>query len=340
MYIILLSYTFILSMIDLLRLSQKIKKSLYYIGILMIFIIFIFNKGNLDTFNYEKIFLIEPVEVEIGYLSLIRIIKFFSGTHQWIIVLIAMLLCYIGFIKKMKDTKGCGLVLFLYSIELILYDINQIRNLLCYILIFQGIEYLKNGKNIKYLLLNTLATTIQKFGFTYFGFYFLVKKKLKLKSFIVCFLCLFMISVFSVNILKLLFIKYLPEKAAYYFSVSVRFGNLIYLLLLILDIYILKLLGFFSKNKFSKKYIEIVYILFPILLFPFSYLTIEIIARSYRNTLLLKWWTISGELEEVDLKKRLYTNILLVLSATLPLISYYLKDKEFVYNLIKVINNI
>lgn len=300
------------------------KKIIINLLLLIIFILFTFNRFNEDYKAYIDIFENEH-NVEIGYIALIKVIKCFGGTHQILIFIVGLGLIF-GILRNVKKITYSIWILFFYFIDTFVYDINQLRNLICYILILIGLNYLVKNRNRKYLILNTIAIFFHRIGLIYYLFFFMNLFKLKNYKKLIkigFFLGYLIIPIFMITMLKLF-----PEKATVYFKAKIRLGNMMYYILILIDLFLLKYLKLFDpETKEEEVYLK--FILFPIIFLPYSALSIELITRIYRNTLLVKWLYILKNIEFQGMEKKIITLLFLFIGAVFPTIVLIYKEYDF-----------
>lgn len=311
------------------------KKNLYlelikkgYIFIL--FVLFILNRDNSDYQAYLDIFNGKMTVLEKGYLYFIKFIKLLNGNHNFIILILGILLIYTLFYLYRIKYEFC--FIFLYSIYVFAFDINQIRNLFCILFVMIGIKFLQKKKNFLYLIFNGLAASFQSLGYIYFVFYFLQKIKLKkyIKIISILFICGFLaIPIFS-KTMEIIF----PDKALAYFARKPRFGMVLYYFFLIMDIFIIR-----CKEKVKKGDILFIkFILFPIVFLPYSFLFLELIHRIWRNTLFIKWFYLLKDLESEKKKYKIF--FFLFIQQFILIGADFIKSKEFVISLVAQIGNL
>ncbi|MGL4997909.1 MAG: EpsG family protein [Cetobacterium sp.] len=312
---------------------KYIHKILILTLIASIFGFFSFNKTNNDYQAYLQIFKNEK-NVEIGYVYIIKIIKFFGGNHQTIVLGIGILLSIYLLFEVLKKTKYSILIISLYFSQNFIYDLNQLRNTLCYLIILFGLNCLSENKNTKYIFLNFLAISFQRLGIIYL-LYFLLSKINK-KSYYKIITILSIGGIFAIPIIKMILLKFFPDKASIYFGFKVSKGFLFYYILCGLDLLVLKIAGAFETET-KEEDIYLKFILFPIIFLPYGVLSIEIISRVYRNALFIKWILIFKKIRFEKLKLRITVVLLSLLGAALPIIVTYYKDKEFLLKLLKTL---
>lgn len=229
-------------------------------------------------------------------------------------------------------------LIYIYVLHCFILDINQIRNLFCILFIYIGLFYLKNKKSIKYLIFNIIAIFFHNIGYIYILFYLLQKfnfKKYKKVIFYIFFSGYLVLFSFDD-----IFLKIFPSQAPRYLFYKPNLGKLIYYLLAIIDIVIL-LIGNRGKKIKSeeKKYIE--FILFPIIFLPFSYFTLELMSRIYRNSFFIKWFYFFRYIKNKNKKSSIFILwILIILQQIIILIANIYKNPIKTFNLLKQISNI
>lgn len=310
---------------------KYIQRFISLLLILVVFILFSFNKENNDYLAYLEIFELES-KVENGYIYLIKVIKMIKGSHQYIVFIIGLVLVFYLLFRFLKKTRYPVLILFLYFQNNFIYDLNQIRNTLSYILILYALEYLIKNQNKKYLLLNFLAISFQRVGIIYLFFFIL--SKFEMKKYYKILLFISSIGIFLLPIFKIILLKLFPDKASVYFATKISKGYLLYYILFLLDLIILKITNSFDiKSKEDE--ILLKFILFPVIFLPGGMLSIDLVSRPYRNALLIKWLFIFKKIEDQKILNRVLVAILCVLGAVFPsIVTYYKNSGEW----LKLIN--
>lgn len=331
-YLSLVLSSFLFSIFEIFKENKKnlffkvIKKGYVFI----LFLLFIFNRDNSDYQNYLKIFKGELLVKEKGYIFLIQFFKIFNGNHNFIILILGILLIYtLFYLYKVKYEIS---FIFLYSIYVFAFDINQIRNLFCILFIMIGIKFLQKKKDLFYLIFNGLAASFQSLGYIYFVFYFL--QKIKLKKYIKIISVLFICGFFTLFIFPKAMEFFFPDKAQAYFDRKPRFGMILYYIFIITDIFIIK-----CKEKIKKEDILLIkFTLFPIIFLPYSFFFLELIHRVWRNALYIKWFYL---LKDLGSEKKKYFIFSLLATQQFMLIGVdFIKSKEFVISLVGQIGNL
>lgn len=331
-YLSLVFSSFFFSGIELFKNNKKnlylepIKKGYIFI----LFLLFIFNRNNNDYQNYLKIFKGEFQVKEKGYIFLVHILNFFKGNHNFIILILGILLIYTLFYLYRIKYVFC--LISLYSIYVFAFDINQIRNLFCILFIMIGIKFLQKKKDLFYLIFNGLAASFQSLGYIYFVFYFL--QKIKLKKYIKIISVLFICGFFTLFIFPKAMEFFFPDKAQAYFDRKPRFGMILYYIFIIMDIFIIK-----CKEKIKKEDILLIkFTLFPIIFLPYSFFFLELIHRVWRNALYIKWFYLLKGLGNE--KKKYFIFSLLATQQFMLIGADFIKSKEFVINLVSQLGNL
>ncbi|MGL5350485.1 MAG: EpsG family protein [Cetobacterium sp.] len=311
------------------------KKIMTNIFLIVLFVLFAFNRFNEDYIAYLNIFKSEK-NVELGYVMLIKLIKFFNGNHHTILFIVGLFLTLI-LLKNIKKTKYCIWILLFYFLDTFIYDINQIRNLICYLMILIGINFLTQVKKKNYLIMNTIAVLFHRIGIIYYLYFFISNFELKNYKKIIKILFFsgyLMTPIFVVSMLYLF-----PEKSTVYFNGKIRLGNLMYYILIGFDLFLLNYLKLFTPKDLEGD-IYLKFILFPLIFLPYSVLSIELITRIYRNTLLIKWIYIFKNLDNKKLNEKLITIFILFIGAIFPGVILIYKEYEFWERLINSISKI
>lgn len=320
------------------KLSVNIKKNITYFLALIVFIVFGFNRMNNDYNAYLFYFENKPIFVEKGYLIIINILQRIGGNHNWIIIISGIMLVYFFFIKN--KNKYTAHVIFLYSLNYLMFDITQIRNTILLLMISFGIYYSskKFNKIRYYYLFNLIGASIQSLGILYFGFGLL--KKLDKKKYIKLILILIFLNFILINIIKVLIIRYFPEKANIYLDYKPSFTGILFWYILvgldILNFIILKVdkeEDIFMKNIFR-------FYLYNLIFLPLTILNIEIFSRLYRNLFLLKCILITNRFQKLDQVRVRLGFLILCFTVFLPIVVLLIKDIGFYKEMIGYFNQI
>lgn len=327
-YFIILFILFIVSIFEIFS-KKKISKKIL---ITLVFILIAFNRGNYDYLNYQNIFIGEYLEqdrIEYGYIVLTKIIKLFKGNHNIIILITAFIFIKSIFFNN-KEYK-IGFIIFLYSLYNIFYDINQLRNLLMYSLIYLGIDRIINQKK-GYFIFGFLGASIHKFGLYYLLFKW--KVKMTIKKYLKSIFLISLILLLSILILKFLSILCFPKLEKYLKTYRLTIFSIVYFIQIAIDFIVFKLLNIFNEKLSFKNEIYLKFYLFSIVLLPLSLLNLELIGRSYRNAYFAKMFCIVNILDEKKLLIKTAIFLLLIINAILPLLVAYITSPDFILGLI------
>lgn len=336
-YLLLVLSSFFFSFLEVFisKIKRRYFKVFEKIYICVLFLLFVFNRGNSDYGNYCAIFNGNFIVKEKGYLFFTKTLANIGGNHNLVLLLLGMLLIYV-FFYLYKNTYKISFI-FLYSIYTFMYDINQIRNLFCILFVLIGLKFLQKNKDIFYLIFNILGISFQRIGYIYIIFYIL--KKLKLKNYLKMIGTLFFLGIFFIPVFKDIMIYLFPDKAFFYFSIKPRFGMIIYCFFIVMDIFILKILKYNKKIE-KDEIILIKFILFPIIFLPYSILSIELMNRVWRNSLYLKWIYVFKSLKNRKKKDKFIVYFTLIFQQIIILGIEFLKNREYLINLTSQLNNV
>lgn len=320
-------------------LNKGSTKSIYFklyftIFIVIIYLLFAFNRYNNDYDNYVKAFTgqLSQGNMEKGYLFLVEIVKKLNGNHNWIIIFSATFFIYIIFYKK--KIYYSLLFLFLYFISNFIYDINQIRNLLMICLVYFALNELEKGKRLKALFLILISITIHKMGALYLLFYVLniiftknyikIFKKLVYISFL--FTLFFLINRERIINLVKDFLILITGRYSYFDGLNL--GFLISIFQFIVSLLLIKLcIGKQERSIYFK------FLLFNMMFLPFCFISKEIYLRIYRNSVYAKWYVLIDKMKEKKVSIRILSYLLL-LSEGLDLFVLYFRSNEFAVKII------
>ena len=340
-YLLLTFSSFCFSFLELFTdiIRKKFFKIIQYFYIFLLSIIFIFNRENSD-YNAYLLFFKERNDIvhERGYLIFTDIIRLMNGNHNIVILILGLLMIYTFF--YLYKSHYIISYIFLYSIFVLIFDINQIRNLYCILFILIGIKFLSKKKDIAYLLLNFLAISFQRLGLIYLIFYIL--QKFTLKTYIKFISIIFISSLLLQDVIINYATNIFPDKIFYYLRYKQNMGHLLYYFLILMDV--LFLLIAFYKNKKKLTILEklcVKFILFPIIALPFSSFVLELIIRLWRNSMYIKWYYYLKFLRKDNKKQKnfLLWSLLLFQQLTYIFILFYSNKSNTIY-ILKQIGNI
>ena len=284
-YISLVFSSFIFSLLELFTTLRKEKwfKIIQFSFIVVLFILYAFNRNNIDYENYQKMFIGEMDVAEKGYLFLNRVVKYLGGTYNFIPLILGggFIFC-IFYLYKIEYPIS---FIFLYSMMSFSYDVNQIRNLFCSVFILIAIyNLIKDRKNI-YKIFNIIAFFFQRLGIVYFLFYIL--NKFKLNNYKKIVFTMFLVIVLSINTFPYFIKIFIPDKINY-LDKRTHFSPLAYLIYLLVNLLILKL-SKSSRKINTKEEVFVKFIFFPWLFLPSAIFFLEIIVRIVRFSNYIKW---------------------------------------------------
>lgn len=335
LYLFLLISTFIFSLLEI---SSNITRYKLYqlfqkVYIFFYLFLFIFNRDNSDYNNYVNYFEGQRwIISENGYLLFTQLIKKIGGNHNIIILIVGIFSFYVIFYKY--KIKYVLTFLFLYTFYSFAYDINQIRNLLVISLVLLCLDnIIKKRKKYRYLICSVLTIFFQRIGYIYIFFYLFQKVSLKNYKKI-------LFGVFISGFLLMLnFEKFVgiffPEKL-YYFQNKPRFGVTLYFILILMDIILMNFIKY--NNKIDSIYEK--FILYPIIFLPYSFLTLELISRVWRNTLYLKWFYFLNKVSRKTQKEKWIVYCILTFEMVFYMLVWLYKNPEAILNIISQVDNI
>jgi hypothetical protein len=303
--------------IELIRFNKYISWFLALFPLFFIFSMIGFNRISRDYEAYGNAFWDEEYRsnFEIGYVKLVELLNHFGQGITTLVFLVGVIfLCVIA--KFLKTNNHVNLVLFCYCVFPLVYDINQTRNTLMYLIVTLSLVYVIKEKPLKHFVALAIAYSIHSFALIYVPFYYLCKKDRKsfLKIMIISTLALIVLSPLIVKILM----HVIPYKMAVYLDNKTRFGFIILYFYAFLDIltvwWIDKKINPRLKQE-DKRKMEVLYrfVFFPIIILPFSPYFLTVI-RLQRNALLVKYIYCALAMGYMTVKEKLITVFLLLLS--------------------------
>lgn len=281
--------------------DKKINKFIRNIFIFLLWFIYGFNRDNNDYKNYLIIFEKEEY-VEKGYILLVKLVKIFSGNHNWIVLILSSLMIYVFFIRY--KPKYPVTLIFIYSILNLIYDINQIRNFYAILFIYLVLKEKKKIIKIFYIF---ISIGFHSISIIYLLFFYL--KKLSLKNFKWIGSIIFIFNFIGVEILQEIILYLFPSKGEHYLSLKPNLGWILYIIVLLIDILCL----YFYKNN-NKRNINLrKFIIFNLIFLPLGKLNIELVFRLYRNLTYIRLYYYLDILVLMNKKRRVIGWILLIL---------------------------
>lgn len=318
--IVALCFSFLFMIVELTRVNKYIS---WYLAVTPLFFLFAMiglNRMNRDYPFYEKAFYDENYRdnFEFGYRYLVKFLNYGGFDHTSIVLIVGFLLMFI-LLKYLYNNNNVNLVIFFYCSYVLIYDINQTRNTLMYLIIILSLIYVIKEKPIKHYILWFVAFSFHKFALIYLPFYYLCKKNRR--TFYKIIIGLTFIFLMSSPLIIEISSIILPDKMSVYLTKKPGFGVLAIFIYTLLDIFIVWLLDKKIGNRFQekdKKTMETLYrfIWFPILILPFTFYFLEVI-RIQRNSLLVKYIYCALAMKYMNTKERLITLMLLLLSTSI-----------------------
>lgn len=296
-------------------------------------IIFSYNRQNGDYLNYKNFFEMGLDNMERGFSMLCKIIKKVNGSYEIVVFIIGIVLFAI--MKKifLKKSSYKNLILFLYFLYPSLIDLNQIRNFLMISCVYISLNFLIQYKILRAYFFVFISLFFHKLGVIYFVFLYLSRFSIKkYKKYVKK---LVLINIILNNFIIIILLKIYPLKISSYLKRKPKFGILLILIYLILDIYIINYISKKIKNKVKNKkerrMQEIFYkfIYFSIIITPYLMYFLEI-KRIERNSLIIKYVYCASALKYLNFKRKIFVVCFLILSSIIPLmvICY---EKTFFY---------
>lgn len=331
-YIVLVSISFFCTIIELLN---KKKEKKIFIPIILSFYFFIFNNKNADYSSYSLFFDKIPEnygKIEVGLYYLMLFFKKFNFSYQSIPISIGIFYFYIYFFKNKKHLNYPSLIILNYSIYNLIFDINQIRNLLMIIFIFIGIQRYNQKLKLSWFP-NLVAILFHKFGIVYLIFGYL--KSFSMKKYIKIVILGFLFNVLFLQIVKGVTLYFFPDKMQVYYSLKVNFGGLLYFIIILNDLFLIYYIEGFDNKKNTLDELYLKFFMFIILFLPYSFLSLEIMTRLYRNVFLVKCIFITNKMKKLNFKNRILAAIILVFNSALPLIIGYYSSPEYTMSILK-----
>lgn len=341
LYCFLLITSFILSFVEIITTHRNKEYKLYQkLYILILWGLIAFNRNNKDYNGYVEYFNLGNKlkgYIEGGYLFFSEIIKYFSGSYEWILFITATFFIYVIF--------GCYRIkypvafFFLYLSYNFLYDLPQTRNMLAISLFLYGFNCISMKKRLFY---GVLATTFHKIGAIYLLNY--LTEKIKLRSYIIGCFTLLIISYFLKNYFlnfgKVIFGDRRTEIYIEYFH-----GGFKYFIFYFFQIFydcIIIMLGNLHKKilKQEEKYIKL--IIFPISFLIVCFIHTELITRLIRGVFFIKiYYYFNIMFSKHYLNRKLELWILIVIGHFIFYIPNFRADKIlFFLNSIEQIDNL
>lgn len=303
--------------IEILRVNKFISWGLTLIPLFLLFFIIGFNRDNRDYQYYEKAFIdnVYRDSFEIGYSTLVKFVNFLNFDHTIIVFLSGSLFLLI-LIKSLSQNNHVNLVIFFYCLYPLIYDINQIRNTLMYLLVVLSLIFIVKNQVVKHYTVLILALAMHKLAVVYLPFYYLCIKNRThfMRILLVTSIMLFLLSPIVINILLEVF----PTKMPLYLERRPGLGVIIVFIYSIIDYFTVWWIDKIIRPRLSeedKLKIEVLYrfVWFPIIILPFAFYFIEV-SRLQRNAILVKYIYCAIAMKYMTVKEKLITVSLLLVS--------------------------
>lgn len=303
----------------IIELKRVSRYTSWYFALIPLFILFSiigFNRLSRDYLSYQLAFSNFYVRntYEFGYVKLVDFVQIMGLDHTSIVFLTGVLLLLV-LLQYLKTNNHINLVVFFYCVYPLVFDINQTRNTLMYLIIILSLVYVIKEKPVKHYILLFISFSIHNIAVVYLPFYYLSKWKRKtfIRVIIIATISLFVVSQTALGIAA----KYYPE-IALYLQNPPRFGPIMLIFYLCLDIFtvwwIQKRISPRLEEK-EKRKMEVLYrfVWYPILAIPFAFYVAEF-ERLQRNGLLVKYVFSALAMRYMSVKEKLITVLLLLLS--------------------------
>lgn len=308
-------------LVELIRVKRITSKFFAVIPLVFLFIIVAFNRMNRDYVNYVNAFygIFNQDRMEFGYLALVNTIKKFDLDHTAIIFLVGVLLMSV-LRKFLKDSNHINMVIFFYAAFPLIFDINQIRNTIMYLLIITSFVFIAKEQKIKQYITMFLAFSFHYFSIVYAPFYFLnrMSRKKFMRTLVTTTIILAILSPIFMELANRTFNTF----SSYYTGERPGIGIVIIYAQSAIDVFTVWWVGKRTniiENK-NKVIMEVMYrfVWYSIIILPFCFYFLEF-TRVQRNALLVKFIFCALAMEYLTVKQKLITYFLLLLSLSLYL---------------------
>lgn len=320
--------------LELTGLSKFISRYLAITPLFFLFAMIAFNRDNRDYLAYERAFYDDYYRdtFEVGYGFLIKTLSRFGMGHEAIIFIAGSLLI-ITMLKMLKGSHNVNLVIFFYCAFPLIYDINQTRNLIMYLILVLALAFVLEFKQIKYYIMVAVAATFHVLALVYIPFYWLSKFDRKR------YIRILQIATISLGIGAPIVISgltyLLPGKMEYYLSRPPGMGVIVYFVYAILDFFTVwwvdKKAGL-NIAEGERKRMEVMYrfVWYPVMALPFIFFFAEF-SRLQRNVLLVKYIYCAIAMKYMNIKQRIIIIILLLASVGLYTIIVFIYGQADLY---------
>lgn len=312
--------------LEMVRLNKYMSRFLALTPLFLLFSMIAFNRMNRDYENYLFAFesTIYRKAFEFGYTFLVNAVERTGGDHRAIVFMIGMLFMY-TLLKSLKTSSYVNMVVFFYCIFPLIFDINQIRNFMMYLLVILSFPFIVSGKPIKHYIMLFVAFSLHNFALIYAPLYYLCKKSRE--RFTSLMIKITVISSLASPLIISATKHFFPGKMSVYLSSPPRFGVVAVFINLFIDIYTVYLVDKQIKEKVTEedsKRLEIFYrfVWFSLLIIPFSFYFLEF-TRMQRNVLLVKYIYCALAMKYLGSYQRMFVVVLLSVSVVFNLFMAY-----------------
>jgi hypothetical protein len=293
--------------------SNKGKKFLAFLLIILMWIFFWGNTYNPDYFTYLNLYNSNSghltTSLESGFIFLIKISNLMGLSYNMFLLFFSLIGLFLIHSTIKLYTSNFNYIYLLYFIFPFFFDVVQIRNFMVMAIVFYSTRYLMNTNflsKLKFLILILFASSIQIISLVYLPFILVNIKSKKRESFIQ------LVSIFSIilSILILLNNKQIPflydlikltgiSKLEIYFNTKTNFGFLIYWFIQLISFTI----AYITKRYYnqytrdSNNNYKLIILNYQVQLLSFIYLPLFLLNSNFiriiRNLLLLNYLSIS-----------------------------------------------
>lgn len=309
-------------LIELINIKRITSKFFAIIPLFFLFIMVAFNRMNRDYENYLNVFngTYNAERLEFGYLNLINILQKYGLDHTAVVFFVGALLMLV-LLKFLKTSNHINMVLFFYAAFPLIFDINQTRNTIMYLIVILSLIFIAEKQPIKHYLMLFIASSFHYFSVIYAPFYFLNKlsREKFIKTLVTTTVILGLASPILMELANKLFITF----RSYYMGERPGIGIIIIFAQTALDVFTVWWIGKKINNKIEDKnkgIMEVMYrfVWYSIIILPFCFYFLEF-TRIQRNALLVKYIYSAFAMRYLTIKQKLFTYFLLLLSLFLYL---------------------
>lgn len=319
----------------LLRVNKYTSRFLAITPLFFLFCMVAFNRMSRDYLAYQRAFwdISFRDRLDFGYAYLVKVVDNLGGDQATIAFIAGVFLIFV-LLKILKTSNYVNVVVFFYCAFPLIFDVVQTRNFLMYLIVIFSLSFVERNKPFKHYFLLFIAFSIHKFALIYIPFYYLCKKSRK--EFTSTMIKLSVLLFISSPLVSVVMTRVLPEKTVYLMSAP-RMGavaNFIYVIVDILTVWWVdkKIAGKLSEQDNRKMEILYRFVWFPILILPVAYFFVEVV-RLQRNVLLVKYIYCALAMKYLNVKQRLFTVVLLLISITIDVVILVNANPDMVGNL-------